>query len=54
MHSKLHKYLPKHASPLGLPTYIIKSTFDLMEKIKNEQRLLGFTMVSFDVKSLFT
>ena len=25
-----------------------------MEKIKNEQRLLGFTMVSFDVKSLFT
>ena len=25
-----------------------------MEKIKNEQRFLGFTIVSFDVKSLFT
>ena len=37
------------------PTQIrVKSTFDLMGKIKNEQIPLGFTIISFDIKSLFT
>ena len=50
----LAKYLAQNLSPLGQSTYSIKSTFDLMGKIKNEQMPLGFTMVSFDVKALFT
>ena len=32
----------------------MKSTFDLMGKIKNQQIPLGITMISSDVKSLFT
>ena len=49
----LVKYLAQNLSPLGQSTYTIKSTFNPMGKIKNEQIPLGFTMVSFDVK-LFT
>ena len=54
---RLAKYLANNLSPLGEPTYIIKSTFDLRGKIKNEKIILkplSFTMVSFDVKLLFT
>ena len=50
----LAKYLAHNLSPLGQSTYTIKSTLDLMGKIKNEQIPLGFTKVSFDLKSLFT
>ena len=49
----LSKYSVQNLSPLGQSTYTIKSTFNPMGKIKNEQIPLGFTMVSFDVK-LFT
>ena len=51
---RLPKYLAQILSPLEQSTYTIKSTFDLMGKIKTEQVPLGFTMVSFDVKSLLT
>ena len=51
---RLAKYLVQNLSPLGQSTYSITSTFDLTGKIKNEKIRLGFTMVSFDVKSLFT
>ena len=51
---RLAKYLAKNLFLLGQSIHTIKSTFDLMGKIKNEQIPLGFTMVSFDVKSLFT
>ena len=51
---RLAKYLAQNLSLLGQPTYTIKGTFDLKGKIKNEQIPLGFTMVLFDVKSLFT
>ena len=50
----LAKYLAHNLSPLGQSTYTIKSMLDLMGKIKNEQIPLGFTKVSFDLKSLFT
>ena len=50
----LAKYLVKNLSLLGQSTYTIKSIFDLMAKIKSEQIPLGFTMVSLDVRSLFT
>ena len=50
----LAKYLAHNLSPLGQSTYTIKSTLDLLGKIKNEQIPLGFTKVSFDLKSLFT
>ena len=50
----LAKYLAHNLSSLGQSTYTIKSTLDLMGKIKNEQIPLGFTKVSFDLKSLFT
>ena len=33
---------------------MIKNTFDLIGKIKNEQIPLGFTMISVEVKSLLT
>ena len=42
---RLAKYLAHNLSPSGQSTYAIKSTFDLMGKIKNEQISLGFTMV---------
>ena len=50
----LAKYLAQNLSPLGQSTYTIKSTLDLMGKIKNEQIPQDFTKVSFDLKSLFT
>ena len=46
---RLPKYLTQTLSPSGKSTYSIKSTFDLMGKMKNEQIPLGFTMVSFDL-----
>ena len=51
---RLAEHLAQNLSPLGQSTYSIKNTFDLMRKIRYEQIPLGFTMVSFDVKSLFT
>ena len=50
----LAKYSAKNLSPLEQFPYSIESTSNLMEKIRNEQIPLGFTMISFDVKSLFT
>ena len=50
----LAKYLAQNLFPLGQCTYTIKSIFDLMGKIKNKQIPLGFTLVSFDIKSFFT
>ena len=49
----LAKYLAHNLSPLGQSTYTIKGTFDFIGKIKNKQIPVGFTMVLFDVKSLF-
>ena len=46
--------MAKNLSTLGQSAYIIKNTFDLIGKIKNEQIPLGFTMISFEVKSLLT
>ena len=51
---RLAKCLAQNLSPLGESIYSIKSNIDLMGKIKNEEIPLCFTMVSFDVKSLFT
>ena len=50
----LAKYLAKVLSPLAYSEYTIRSTIDLMNKVKNERIPQGFSMVSFDVKSLFT
>ena len=50
----LAKYLAQNLSPLGQSTYTIKSNFDILGKIKNEQIPLDFIMVSFDFKLLFT
>ena len=47
----LAKYL---AQVLSYSEYTIRSTIDLMNKVKNERIPQGFSMVSFDVKSLFT
>ena len=46
--------MAKNLSPFGQSTYIIKSTFDLIGKIENDQMPLHFTVISLDVKSLFT
>ena len=51
---RLAKRSAQNLSPLGESIHSIKSNIDLMGKIKNEQKPLGFTMLSFDVKSLFT
>ena len=40
--------------PLAYSEYTIRSTIDLMNKVKNERIPQGFSIVSFDVKSLFT
>ena len=48
----LVKYLAKVLSPLAYSEYTIRSTIDL--KVKNERISQGFSIVSFDVKSLFT
>ena len=50
----LAKYLAKVLSPLPYSEYIISSTRDLTNKVENERIPQGFSMVSFDVKSLFT
>ena len=50
----LAKYLAKVLSPLPSSEYTIRSTIDIMNKVKNERIPQGFNMVSFDVKSLFT
>ena len=50
----LAKHLSKNLSPLGQSTYSIKSNYDLTGKIKNEQKLLVFTIASFHVKLLLT
>ena len=50
----LAKYLAKVLSPLAHSEYTIRSTIDLMNKVKNERIPQAFSMVSFDVKSLFT
>ena len=44
----------QNLSPSEQSTYTIKSTVDRMGKIKNEQMPLVFTIVSSDIKSLFT
>ena len=50
----LAKYLVQNLSPLRQSSYTIKGTFDFIGKIKNKKKPLGFIMVLFDVKSLFT
>ena len=50
----LAKYLAKVLSPFAYSEYTIWSTIDLMKKVKNKRIPQGFSMVSFDVKSLFT
>ena len=51
---QLAKYLAKLLSPLCQSEYIVKSTKDFIEKIRNVNVPHGFDMISFDVKSLFT
>ena len=50
----LAKYLAKVLSEYAYSECTIRSTIDLMNKVKNERIPQGFSMVSFDVKSLFT
>ena len=50
----LAKYLAKVLSPLTYSENTIRSTIDLMIKVKSERIPQGFSMLSFDVKSLFT
>ena len=50
----LAKYLVKVLSPLAYSEYTIRSTIGLMNKVKNERIPQEFSMMSFDVKSLFT
>ena len=45
--------LSKVLSSLAYSEYTIRSTIDLTNKMKNERIPKGFSMVSFDVKSLF-
>ena len=47
-------YLAKVLSPLAYSEYTIRSTIDLINKVKNGRMPQGFNMVSFDAKSLFT
>ena len=46
--------LAKVLSPLAFSEYTIRSTIDLINKVKNERIPQVFNMVSFDVKFLFT
>ena len=41
-------------APLRESEYIIKSTKDLIGKVKSKEVPNGYQMVSFDIKSLFT
>ena len=49
----LAKYLAKVLSPLAYSQYIIWSTTDLTNNVKNERIRQEFSMVSIEVKSLF-
>ena len=51
---QLAKYLAKILSPLANSEYIVTSTKDFIEKIKNVKVPDGHQLISFDVKSLFT
>ena len=48
------KYLAKLLAPLSESKYTVKSTTDFIDKLKNERVPRNHTLVSFDVKSLFT
>ena len=51
---QLAKHLAKILSPLANSEYIVTSTKDFIEKIKNVKVPDGHQLISFDVKSLFT
>ena len=51
---KTAKYLNTLLTPLTKSQYNILSTDDLIQKMKSERIPEGFTMISFDVKNLFT
>ena len=40
--------------PLSYSEYVIRSTIDLINKVKNERIPQGFSRMLFDVSSLFT
>ena len=40
--------------PLSYSEYVIRSTIDLINKVKNERTPQGFSRMLFDVSSLFT
>ena len=48
------KYLSKVLSSMAYSQYIIRTTTDLIDNVKNERIPREFRMVSIDVKSLFT
>ena len=46
--------LTKLLAPLRESEYIIKSTKDFIGKVKSKEVAIGYQMVLFDIKSLFT
>ena len=51
---RIAKHLAKLLSPLSTSEYTVKSTKDLIEKLKTVKVPKGNQMVSFDAKALFT
>ena len=51
---KLAKYLAKLLRPLASSDYTVSSSKDFIDKWKNQRKLRGMKMISFDVTSLFT
>ena len=48
------KYLNNLLSPLGKSQHTVSNSKEFVEKIKEERIPIGYKMISFDVKSLFT
>ena len=51
---EISKYLSKMIAPLAKGNYTIESTKDFINKLKGRSFPVGHSMVSFDVKNLFT
>ena len=51
---KKAKYMDNLLSPLGKSQHAVLNSKEFVEKIKAERIRIGYKMISFDVKSLFT
>ena len=51
---EISRYLAQLLSPLAKSQYTIESTKDFIQRLKGKKIEVGYKMVSFDVKSLFT